>query len=239
MLRNIHLEKVKDSLNNDLKSLQQLFFAKSLLGLTTVFLLSFAIVLSQIPSAEAHGITHNNDILMGGERMGYINIFENSYDAGLTPLTKMTTIKGEKSYTYTPSATASYSSRSGKIFGYQMKLFEARDLLDTYVRYMWTQLSEKDMFLDGQDYHFDAINSHQVRAGSQYNFGHASGLSPCIGVAVQYEFDGEAGSDIRDTLEVERPNITGLTGLVELGIRVLPNKNVPVTLGMNIEALYR
>ena len=130
--------------------------------------------------------------------------------------------------------TAYYGA--GVSLGYKLELFENRDMLDVYTRYMWTQLAEKDQNLDSQDYTFKAINSHQARIGAQYNFMQNKGFSPFVGIAGQYEFDGESHATIRGNLNTATPDITGFTGIAEIGIRVLPNLKMPVTTSINLEA---
>ena len=125
---------------------------------------------------------------------------------------------------------------AGLSFGYEVSLFQNRDNIDLYGRYVWTHLTEQDEYLDSKNYKFDAINSQQVRVGVQYNFMHDGLFTPFIGIAGQYELDGEAGATIQRTIKTLRPDITGFTGLAELGVRVLPSENSPVSVSMNFEA---
>ena len=120
--------------------------------------------------------------------------------------------------------------------GYKLDLSEKRDMLDVYTRYMWMHLADKSEHIDSQDYNFDAIDSHQVRVGAQYNFLQNSAVSPFIGLAGQYEFDGEAGATIRGDLRTGSPDITGMTGLLELGLRFNPTDTIPTTTSINLEA---
>ena len=131
--------------------------------------------------------------------------------------------------------TSSLYYGAGVSFGYQLPLFANRDMLDIYGRYTWTHLTSQEEHLDSQNYEFDAINSHQARVGAQYNFMPANTFTPYVGVAAQYEFGGEAGATIRGTLDTLRPDITGFTGVAELGFRVLPSENMPITTTMNLE----
>lgn len=121
--------------------------------------------------------------------------------------------------------------------GYQFTMFQNRDSVDLYTRYMWTQLAQKEMMIDDQEYDFDAINSHQLRVGGQYNFNHMRSFSPFVGMAAQYDFDGEASATVRKIYPTSTPQLQGLTGLFEVGVRYKPISKVdtPVSISMNFE----
>ncbi len=128
----------------------------------------------------------------------------------------------------------------GAALGYQIAFensFMKEDILDVYVRYMWTQLSEKDQILDNEKYTFEAINSHQVRAGFQYNRDFTQNLTLFFGLAAQYEFEGASQAQIRESIQVNSTDFKGLTGLLELGIRIKPSVDSNFSFGANLEGM--
>ncbi len=108
---------------------------------------------------------------------------------------------------------------AGIAFGKQYEMFGGRDGIDIYTRYMWTGLASQNEYFDGQNYHFDAINSQQIRIGGQYNLLPKENVSYIIGIAGQYEFDGKTKSNVNG-LAITAPDIKGFTGMLELGLRL-------------------
>ncbi len=128
----------------------------------------------------------------------------------------------------------------GLTLGYQIAFensFLQEDSIDFYLRYMWTQLSENEQYLDSQKYTFDAINSHQVRAGFQYNRAFSKMLTLSFGMAAQCEFDGESNAKIRDSIKVNSTDFAGVTGLFEIGARISPSANSPLSFGASAEGM--
>jgi len=130
-------------------------------------------------------------------------------------------------------ASTSMYFGAGVNLGYELDLFKARDMFDIYNRYTWGHLNGTEQNIDNQSYKFDAINSYQLSVGVRYNFIQQSMFSPYIGVAAEYEFDAEANVTIRENIKTVSPNLTGVTGLAELGLRITPSKNLPLTMAIN------
>ena len=122
---------------------------------------------------------------------------------------------------------------AGVNIGYELKLFQSRDMLDIYTNYTWVHLNEASHIINDQDYLFETINSHQLSVGLQYNFIQARMFSPFIGIKAEYEFDAEAAAIIRGELNTLTPNITGFTGIADIGVRITPSYDIPLTMALN------
>ena len=122
---------------------------------------------------------------------------------------------------------------AGVNIGYELELFQSRDMFDIYTNYTWANWNEESHIINNQDYLFEAINSHQISVGLQYNFIQARMFSPFIGIKAEYEFDAEAAATIRGELNTLTPNITGFTGIADVGVRVVPNHEIPLTMALN------
>ncbi len=122
---------------------------------------------------------------------------------------------------------------AGVNIGYELKLFKSRDMFDIYTNYTWAHLNEASHIINDQDYLFEAINSHQLSIGLQYNFIQARMFSPFIGIKAEYEFDAEAAATIRGELNTLTPNITGFTGIADVGVRITPSQKIPLTMALN------
>ena len=123
---------------------------------------------------------------------------------------------------------------SGINLGYEIDLYDDRDMFDFYTSYTWSHLIGTDMIIDGQGYNFDAINSHRITMGAQYNFIQESMFSPYLGLAGEYELDAEANATIRGDFQTESPSLTGFTVISEIGIRIIPSQEIPLTMGVNL-----
>ncbi|MDA3050125.1 hypothetical protein OFO03_07420 [Campylobacter sp. JMF_02 ED1] len=99
-------------------------------------------------------------------------------------------------------------------------LSESNDL-DFYARYFYTHIDAADIKIDGVDTHFDALQSHKIRAGLQDNFKIDEHNKFYLGLAGEYEFSSEAGGRFivpnGSTGEMLSPDLKGLTGIGEIG----------------------
>ncbi|MDA3048620.1 hypothetical protein, partial [Campylobacter sp. JMF_08 NE1] len=99
-------------------------------------------------------------------------------------------------------------------------LSESNDL-DFYARYFYTHIDAADIKIDGADTHFDALQSHKIRAGLQDNFKIDEHNKFFVGLAGEYEFSSEAGGRFivpnGSTGEMLSPDLKGLTGIGEIG----------------------
>ncbi|WBR54058.1 hypothetical protein [Campylobacter sp. VBCF_01 NA2] len=93
--------------------------------------------------------------------------------------------------------------------------------LDFYARYFYTHIDAADIKIDGVDTHFDALQSHKIRAGLQDNFKIDEHNKFFVGLAGEYEFSSEAGGRFivpnGSTGEMLSPDLKGLTGIGEIG----------------------
>ena len=122
----------------------------------------------------------------------------------------------------------------GVNLGYELKLFKDRDMLDFYTNYTWGHLNGSNQNIDNYDYEFNSINSHQVAVGVQYNFIKQRMFSPFIGVSTEYEFDAEATAIIKNDYKISPSNLSGITGVAEVGVRVIPSPKIPLTMALNL-----
>ncbi len=122
---------------------------------------------------------------------------------------------------------------AGVNLGYELKLFRARDMLDIYTNYTWGHLNGYSHLIDDYNYEFNSINSHQVAVGVQYNFIQQRMFSPFVGVSAEYELDTEATATIEHSYQTLSPNLKGLTGVAEVGVRIVPNRKIPLTMALN------
>lgn len=123
---------------------------------------------------------------------------------------------------------ASYQAKSsyagahlgmGKIW----RLGEATHI-DVYGKYLWSRLGNEHVRLStAEAVSFDAINSHRVRVGARLNFAPNETLHPHVGAAFEREFAAKAKAKVY-CVPVDAPTMKGNIGLLEAGMRVLPNK---------------
>ena len=123
---------------------------------------------------------------------------------------------------------------SGLNLGYQLANTSKSQMLDLYSRYSFALLQSEDATIDDMDYQFETIMSHQVRLGARYTYSPNDFISPYIGAAWQYEFDGDANAVVRDQYKLTSPSLTGNTGVFEIGTN-LSAPNAPVSLNLSVE----
>lgn len=117
--------------------------------------------------------------------------------------------------------------------GYIWQIFEAGSL-DLYGKYFWAHVTGNDVDVIGDEYTFDAINSHRGRIGARYTHAVNAYISPFFGAAFEYEFDGKAPSSVHG-VALEGPDFQGSTGIFDLGFSLKPKVNSPITFDLSSE----
>jgi hypothetical protein len=82
---------------------------------------------------------------------------------------------------------------------------------------------------------FEAVNSHRLRGGTRLAYAVSEQVSPYVGAAYEYEFDGKAGASVYGLPVVDAPSVKGGTGIAELGLNLKPNPDSPVPLDLGVQ----
>ncbi len=132
------------------------------------------------------------------------------------------------------SGSAYYGAHLG--FGYEWKLDET-SVLDFYAKYFWTHQGSNNVSVVGDPIRFDSADSHRARFGTRYEREFTtSGMvfTPFIGVAYEYEFDGEVAGTAYD-LAIDKPELKGGTGIGELGVTFQPSEGSAFALDLGVQ----
>ncbi len=116
--------------------------------------------------------------------------------------------------------------------GYKWKLKEG-DKIDTYAQYLWSRQNGDSTVIQNNEFDFDAVSSHRLRAGFRYiSTEHRNGVKLYGGLAYEYELDGKASGKVGGE-KIPEPDLKGASGMAEFGAVYNP-KNSPwkVDLGL-------
>ena len=117
--------------------------------------------------------------------------------------------------------------------GYVQKLDE-KSSIDWYGKLLWARLEGGSADLStGEHLTFDDADSLRLRIGGRWNYAASDFVSYYAGLGYEYEFDGEA-SGFTNGLALGDEDLTGGSGVVELGISFKPSKNSPFSLELNL-----
>ena len=108
------------------------------------------------------------------------------------------------------------------------------DSVDVYGRYFFTRQNSTNADLStGEHYSFDAVNSSRLRLGSRYT--HAANRESIFyaGLAYEYEFAGDARAAYNG-MSTPSPSLKGGSGFAELGWRVKPGQQSPMTFDLGL-----
>lgn len=85
----------------------------------------------------------------------------------------------------------------------------------------------------GDSIDFDSANSQRWRSGARLSYMVNDMFTPYIGAYYDHEFDGKAGADVYGHA-ISEPDLTGGTGVGELGVTVkpLPDSGFALDLGV-------
>lgn len=108
--------------------------------------------------------------------------------------------------------------------GKETKL-KAGDALETYLKYFFShQNGTSGKLSTGEDYDFDAVNSHRLRLGARYTHDMGEEGRFYAGLAWEYEFNGEARATYQG-MATPSPSLKGGSAMLELGYRFTPKKS--------------
>ncbi len=93
--------------------------------------------------------------------------------------------------------------------------------LDVYGRFFWTRQESDDENMNGEEVHFDSVDSRRLRGGMRLALEMKEGVSPYAGAAWEYEFGGSAHAVARD-FSIPDASLEGGSALFELGLEVTP-----------------
>lgn len=117
--------------------------------------------------------------------------------------------------------------------GYVQKLDE-KSSIDWYGKLLWARLKGGSADLStGEHLTFDDADSLRLRIGGRWNYAASDFVSYYAGLGYEYEFDGEA-SGFTNGLALGDEDLTGGSGVAELGISFKPSKNSPFSLELNL-----
>ena len=113
------------------------------------------------------------------------------------------------------------------------RMLRARDSLETYLKYFYSHQSGASAKLStGEDYDFDAVNSHRLRLGARYAHDMGENGRFYAGLAWEYEFEGEARAAYQG-MTTPSPSLKGTSTMLELGYRFAP-KNSRISCDINV-----
>ena len=117
--------------------------------------------------------------------------------------------------------------------GYVQKLDEMSSI-DWYGKLLWGRSEGGSADLStGEHLTFDDADSLRLRIGGRWNYAASDFVNYYAGLGYEYEFDGEA-SGFTNGLALGDEDLTGGSGVAELGISFKPSKNSPFSLELNL-----
>lgn len=129
---------------------------------------------------------------------------------------------GSKVYASYDSSSAYYGAHLG--IGKVSRLNDSIKA-DLYAKLLYTHQNGDSVTLggagNGEVYDFDAVDSTRGRVGARLSKDYSEHSTGYVGVAYEYEFDGEARATVKG-FSTPSPSIKGSSGLLELGYILQP-----------------
>ena len=117
-------------------------------------------------------------------------------------------------------SSAYYGAHAG--LGYIWNITDKASL-DMSAKYFWTHQQGQDVKILGDKFSFKDSDSHRTRLGARFGYAALDTLTPYIGAAWEYEFDGKARATVYG-FDLPSPNVKGSTGVGEVGLVWKPEK---------------
>ena len=128
--------------------------------------------------------------------------------------------------------TPYYGGHAG--LGYRLPMGETWTL-DLYGKYLFTHQDGQDTGINGDNIHFDAVDSSRLRLGARLDGSILSSASLYMGAAWEYEYLGTArAASWTSDMGIPSTAMTGSSALFELGLAVTP-ATAPLRLDLALE----
>jgi hypothetical protein len=102
--------------------------------------------------------------------------------------------------------------------------------------YLWTHQDGRSVRLHtGEPVRFDTTNSHRLRGSVRFSHAVSESLGIYLGVAYEHEFDADARAKVYRDYAIERPRLTGGTGIGEFGLSLKPTPSLPLSIDLGIQ----
>ncbi len=91
------------------------------------------------------------------------------------------------------------------------------DSIDIYGKFIYTHHDSEDFTIDGDEFHFDSVDSERLRLGFRINEVQNKKLNMYYGAAWEYEFGGDADNTVLG-YDLSTPSLSGSTVIGEIGM---------------------
>jgi outer membrane autotransporter protein len=104
-----------------------------------------------------------------------------------------------------------------------------------YGKYFWSRQEGTSVRLHtGDPVSFEASDSHRARGGARFSHALNERLAAYVGAAYEHEFDGGARATVHG-YDIPKPDLTGDTGIGELGLSLKPSPDFPLLLDLGVQ----
>ena len=90
------------------------------------------------------------------------------------------------------------------------------DSIDVYGKFIYTHHDSENFKIDGDEFHFDSVDSERLRLGFRINEVQTNKLNMYYGAAWEYEFGGDADNTVVG-YDLSTPSLEGSTVIGEIG----------------------
>jgi autotransporter-associated beta strand protein len=135
----------------------------------------------------------------------------------------------------TPHYQSSGTYVGASLAGGYVMAFNDETAFDLYGKLIWLRQSGDDVTLgSGESAYFDAINSLRLRVGTRLTQRFSAAVKGYANLALDYECDGKADARVNE-FQVDAPEMKGASGMLGIGLTLVPMKNQPLTVNLNAQ----
>ena len=103
------------------------------------------------------------------------------------------------------------------------------DSIDVYGKFIYTHHDSENFKIDGDEFHFDSVDSERLRLGFRINEVQTNKLAMYYGAAWEYEFGGDADNTVVG-YDLSTPSLGGSTVIGEIGAHYKANEKWSIDL---------
>ena len=112
--------------------------------------------------------------------------------------------------------------------------FTDKASLDLCAKLIWTRQQGSSVTVHQDKLRFKDADSLRTRVGGRFAYAVNEYVSPYVGAYWEHEFDGKIRSTVNGR-RINSPDLTGDTGMGELGLTLKPSKDLPLSFDLGVQ----
>jgi outer membrane autotransporter protein len=132
------------------------------------------------------------------------------------------------------SSSPYYGAHGGLGYVWKLPGLDDKGSLDLSAKLIWTRQSGDSLNVHEDRVRFKDADSLRTCVGGRFAYAINEYVAPYVGAYWEHEFDGKIRSTVNNR-RINSPDLTGDTGIGELGLSLKPSKDLPLSFDLGVQ----